>query len=135
MFGTPNTVKSDNSPPFNWENFAKFSRHLGFKHRKVTPLWQLANGFNERFMQSIKKVITATIIEKKKWRTELINFLKAYRATPSYTTGIAPVDLIFNYTENTTILPRIEEQQNRKELEAKDRMNHEKARENQQPAE
>jgi hypothetical protein len=90
MFGTPNTVKSDNGLPFNGENFAKFSRHLGFKHRKVTPLWPRANGCNERFMQSIKKVITTAIIEKKKkkkWRIELTNFLKAYRATPHYTTG------------------------------------------------
>lgn len=80
MFGKPNTVKSYNGPPFNGENFAKLSRHLGFNHRKVTPLWPLANGCNERFMQSIKKVITTAIIEKKNWRTELTNFLKAYRA-------------------------------------------------------
>jgi hypothetical protein len=129
MFGTPNTVKSDNGPPFNGENFVKFSRHLGFKHPKVTPLCARANGCNERFMQSVKKVITTAIIEKKRWRTELTNFLKAYRATPHYTTGIAPVDLMFNYTANTTRLPRIEEQQDRKELEAKARINQEKARE------
>ena len=43
-FGIPRVVKSDNGPPFNGKEFAKFARVLGFKHRKVTPLWTRANG-------------------------------------------------------------------------------------------
>ena len=33
-FGTPNVLKSDNGPPFNGQDFAKFADVLGFKHRK-----------------------------------------------------------------------------------------------------
>ena len=39
VLGTPCVVKSDNGPPFNGEEFAKFAQTLGFKHRKVTSLW------------------------------------------------------------------------------------------------
>ena len=40
-FGTPRVVKSDNGPPFNREEFAKFAHTLGFKHLRVSAL---ANG-------------------------------------------------------------------------------------------
>ena len=50
-FGTPKIVRSDNGPPFSGEEFAKFAHALGFKHRKVTPLWPRANGEVERFVK------------------------------------------------------------------------------------
>ena len=40
-FGTPRVVKSDNGPPFNGDEFAKFAGALGFKHRKVEYLISL----------------------------------------------------------------------------------------------
>ena len=36
-FGIPNTVRSDNGPPFNGKEFALFAEELGFKHGKITP--------------------------------------------------------------------------------------------------
>ena len=49
-YGIPKVVKSNNGPPFNGHEFAQFANYLGFKHRKVTPLWPEANGEVERFM-------------------------------------------------------------------------------------
>ena len=46
-------VKSDNGPPFNGDEFAKFAQVLGFKHRKATPLWPSANGEVERFVNTL----------------------------------------------------------------------------------
>lgn len=60
-FGTPKIVRSDNGPPFNGEEFAKFAHALGFKHRKVTPLWPRANGEVERFVKTLKPL---------KWKEE-----------------------------------------------------------------
>ena len=62
-FGTPRVVKSDNSPPFNGEEFAKFARVLGFNHRKVTPPWPRANGEVERFVKTLNKCIKAAKAE------------------------------------------------------------------------
>ena len=129
MFGTPEKLKSDNGPPFNGSHFATFARHYGFKHQKVTPLWPRANGLNERMMQNISKIITAAMIEGKKWRTELSKFLMSYRSTPHCTTGVAPAQLMFNYNANTTRLPQIDEPIDRGKLEERAKANHEKTRE------
>ena len=40
-YGVPQVVKSDNGPPFNGHEFAQFVDYLGFKHCRVTPLWQM----------------------------------------------------------------------------------------------
>jgi transposase InsO family protein len=74
-FGTPLVVRADNGPPFNGHEFVKFSQVLGFKHRKVTPLWPRANGEVERFVKALKKFIKAAKTEGKNWRKELQVFL------------------------------------------------------------
>ena len=89
-FGTPLVVRSDNGPPFNGDEFVKFSQVLGFKHRKVKPLWPRANGEVERFVKTLKKYIKAAKTEGKNWRKELQVFLRNYRTTPHTTTGVAP---------------------------------------------
>ena len=129
MFGTPEKLKSDNGPPFNGSHFATFARHYGFKHQKVTPLWPRANGLNELMMQNISKIITAAMIEGKKWRTELSKFLMSYRSTPHCTTGVAPAQLMFKYNANTTRLPQIDEPIDHGKLEERAKANHEKTRE------
>ena len=48
-YGVPQVVKSGNGPPFNGGEFARFANYLGFKHRKVSPLWPEANGEVERY--------------------------------------------------------------------------------------
>ena len=94
-FGTPSVVKSDNGPPFNGEEFAKFAHVLGFRHRKVTPLWPRANGEVERFVKTLKKCIKAAKAEGRNWRKELQVILRNYRTTPHATTGVAPAVLLF----------------------------------------
>ena len=93
-FGTPHVVKSDNGPLFNGDEFAKFPGALGFKHRKVTPLWPRANGEVERFVKALKKCIKAAKAEGKNWRKELQAFLRNYRITPQATTDITPATLL-----------------------------------------
>ena len=83
-FGVPDTVRTDNGPPFNSREFADFTNYLGFKHRKVTP-WPQANGEVERYMKTLKKVYR---------RQELYKFLRNYRATPHTTTGVPPATLL-----------------------------------------
>ena len=52
-FGVPNVLKSDNGPPFNSAQFDSYAAHMGFKHRKITPVWPKANAEAERFMRNI----------------------------------------------------------------------------------
>ena len=92
-FGTPNVVKSDNGPPFNGQDFAKFADVLGFKYRKVTPLWLRANGEVESFVKTTKKCVKAAKSEGNNWRKEMQAFRRNYRTTPHSTTGVAPPTL------------------------------------------
>ena len=63
IFGIPESLKSDNGPPFNSRDFAQFAYSLGFKHRRITPLWPKANAEAERFMRTISKMIKTSVIE------------------------------------------------------------------------
>lgn len=104
--GRTTVIKSDNGPPFNGQDMQKYAEQMGFKHRKITPLWPRANAETERFMKSVKKSLNAAIAQGLNWRTELGRFLLAYRATPHATTGIAPATLFFG-TPVATFLPEI----------------------------
>lgn len=105
-FGIPEVVRTDNGPPFNGKEFADFAQTLGFKHRKVTPLWPRANGEVERFMRTIKKAIEAAKVDHRPWKEELCDLLRNYRATPHTSTGIPPGTALFNRPMRTK-LPQV----------------------------
>ena len=67
---------------------------LGFRHRKVQPLWPRANGEAERFMPSLEKCARTAIVKGKNWKQELYKFLKQYRATPHMTTNLSPSEAL-----------------------------------------
>ena len=78
---------------FQGSEFAYFAKHMGFKHRKVIPLWPRANGECERFMrnhESYKELGRRTNHVKK----EFVKFLN-YRATPHSTMGKSPAFALF----------------------------------------
>jgi hypothetical protein len=52
---------------FNSQEFRKFADNMGFKHRKITPLWTRANAESERFMKTIGKAIRAARTEHRSW--------------------------------------------------------------------
>ena len=83
--GVPDILKSDNRPPFNGHEFKNFADYLGFKHRKITPLWAKANGEAERLVQTLEKNIRIAHIEGKNWKQELYKFLRQYSTTPHST--------------------------------------------------
>lgn len=76
--GIHEVIKSDNGPPFDSKEFAKFASYLGFIHRRMTPLWPEANSEAGRFMQTLKKTVTAIAVERKNWKQELKTFLRQY---------------------------------------------------------
>jgi type IV secretory pathway VirB4 component len=98
MFGIPETVKSDNGPPFNGKEFHEYAKQAGFHHKKITPLWPQANGEVEAFMKNIKKILQISTIEKKYYRKTLNDFLRNYRNTPHPSTELAPSAIIFGRT-------------------------------------
>jgi hypothetical protein len=104
-FGIPETVKTDNGPPFNSHLFKEFADELGFEHRRITPLWPRGNGMCERFMRNLGKVMRSATPIQKDWENTLVEFLRNYRATPHSSTGVAPYQLMFQADRCTTKLP------------------------------
>ena len=106
--GIPDTciLKTDNGPPFNGELFARWSRTIGFQHRKITPLWPRANGESERLMKTIEKAIRISMLEKGNWKQTLYQFLRHYMATPHSSTGITPSEML-NGRKLRTELPTV----------------------------
>ena len=49
---------------------------MGFKHRKITPLWPRTNAESERFRKTIGKAIRAAHTEHRTWMEEIHTFLR-----------------------------------------------------------
>ncbi len=118
--GIPSIVKTDNGPPFNGAEFAKFAEELGFHHRKITPLHPQANSESERFMRTLKNAVQACHIEKKNIKHELYRFLRNYKATPHSTTELSPFEIMFNRKMKTK-LPQVVEKVRHPSLRRRDK--------------
>ncbi|XP_044173503.1 uncharacterized protein K02A2.6-like [Acropora millepora] len=63
--GITEIVRTDNGPPFNSESFQIFATQLGFKHRRISPVWPRADGEAERFMKTLEKAVRTVVIQGK----------------------------------------------------------------------
>ena len=55
--GYPDKIVSDNGPPFQSKEFAKFLSGLGIKHTTSSPGYPRSNGFIERHIQTVKNML------------------------------------------------------------------------------
>ena len=56
--GYPDEIVSDNGPPFQSKEFAKFLSGLGIKHTTSSPGYPRSNGFIERHIQMVKNMLS-----------------------------------------------------------------------------
>ena len=96
VHGIPDTIISDNGPPFNGDDYARYLKALGIQAKFSTPYWPQGNATVERFMQPLGKALKTATLEGKPWKQELNRFLLQYRTTPHCTTGVPPSELLFN---------------------------------------
>ena len=95
-YGAPLVHRTDNGPPFNSMQFAKFSDDKGIHHEKSFPYHPQANPV-ECLMKPLGKSMKIAHYDSGNLDTALQNFLTTYRATPNKTTGIAPGDVMFRH--------------------------------------
>ena len=60
--GIPETITSDNGPPYNSKEWKRYAKQQGFLHTPCSPEHPEGNGVAERFMATIVKVVHATPI-------------------------------------------------------------------------
>ena len=92
----PETLTSNNGPPFNGEEYKRYLTALGINKVTSTPQWPQENAVVERFNQPLANVLKAATVEGKVWQQELNRFLLQYSSTPHYTSKISPAELLFN---------------------------------------
>ena len=92
--GLPETVRSDNGPPFASKEFEAFLEYLGIEHKKGVPYWPQSNGEMERSNETILKIVRIARLEGRDWRKALQDFLFQYRVTPHTVTGVPPAQLL-----------------------------------------
>ena len=80
--GIPNSIRTNNSPPFNSSSFSDLLTQKGVRHVRNTPLWQRSNGEVDCQNRSLMKAIRAAHIKKRNLRSALNEFLLAYSSTP-----------------------------------------------------
>ena len=56
--GYPDEIVSDNGPPFQSKEFAKFLSGLGIKHTTSSPVYPCSNGFIEQHIQTVKNMLS-----------------------------------------------------------------------------
>ena len=56
--GYPDEIVSDNGPPFQSKEFAKFLSGLGIKHTTSSPRYPCSNGFIEQHIQTVKNMLS-----------------------------------------------------------------------------
>ena len=104
--GIPESVRSDNGPPFSSAEFEGFLDYLGIAHLKGIPYWPQSNGEVERCNETLLKIIRIATLEGKDWKKALQNFLFQYRTTPHAVSGLSPAELLMGRRLNDK-LPRV----------------------------
>ena len=91
--GLPEQLVSDNGPQFTSSEFSQFLQNNRIKRILSAPHHPASNGLAERFVQTLKRNLKATVKEGKAIHHRLSEFLFEYRATPHATTNVSPSEL------------------------------------------
>ena len=92
-YGLPDQIVSDNGPQFTSTEFEIFMKRNGIKHTRSAPYHPSTNGLAERFVQSLKQGLKASLSTGMSLTQRLCNFLLTYRSSPHSTTGVSPCSL------------------------------------------
>ena len=94
--GIPRQLVTDNGTQFVSDAFSNFTKLNGIKHVRSAPYHPASNGLAERFVQSLKQSLKATVDDDRTLIQRLSSYLLGYRTTPHATTGVAPCKLLMH---------------------------------------
>ena len=90
----PETLRSDNGPPFASREFEGFLEYLAIDHKKGIPYWPQSDGEVERFNKTLMKIIRIAQLQGKDWNGGVQDFLFQYRGTPRTVTLLSAAELL-----------------------------------------
>ena len=95
-YGLPDQIVSDNGPQFISDDFAMLTKMSGIKHIRSAPYHPASDGLAERFVQSLKQALKASLKDGRPLFQRLQSFLLKYGMTPHTTTGVTPSSLFLH---------------------------------------
>ena len=98
--GIPDSLVSDNGPPFNGQEFADFAKKYEFDHITSSPHYPQSNGKAESSVKIIKRLMDKCAADRKDPFLALLDL----RNTPNQDIGYSPVQRIFG-RRTKTLLP------------------------------
>ena len=99
-YGVPQTVMTDNGPPFSSKEFAAFANQYRFGHITSSPRYPQSNGFVERMVQTVKQSMRKCAAAGHDPNLAML----IYRAAPLTTSIPSPAELL-NGRKYTALLP------------------------------
>ena len=90
--GIPDSIVSDNGPPFQSGEYEDFLKGNGVRRVLIAPRRPAGNGQAERVVQSTKDSLKRIV--KGTWKKRLAQFLLHQHITPSTVTGHSPGELL-----------------------------------------
>lgn len=129
-FGLPEELVCDNGPPFTSNEFVGFCRTNGIVVSHSTPYAPFQNGLVERFNRTLLKTVKISSALGRDWKSDLFDFLLAYRATPHSVTNASPAQLLFgrNVKDKLPSIPSPQHSNTWIKLKIKDQENKEKGK-------
>lgn len=89
--GKPNLIFTDNGPQFTNYEFKQFVKSWEISHKTSSPHYPQSNGFIERHVQTIKKMLLKCLYDNK----DLYLTLLEYRSSPITSKIPSPAEILF----------------------------------------
>lgn len=94
IWGYPDSIRSDNGPPFNSGEFAKWCDIKDIRHDRTTPYTPQQNGEVERQNRGIVRALIIAKATNEQWKDSLAQYIRSYNRRPHRTTGVAPLTIM-----------------------------------------
>ncbi|XP_058840851.1 uncharacterized protein K02A2.6-like [Topomyia yanbarensis] len=92
--GYPKTIKSDNGPPFNGDDYKRYCAQRGKTTIFSTPLFPQQNGMVESYMKVINKAMAAASADKTNFFEELREAINAHNSATHSVTKVPPEEVM-----------------------------------------
>ncbi|XP_055604518.1 uncharacterized protein LOC129752774 [Uranotaenia lowii] len=88
----PETIRSDNGPPFSSAEFAKYCKDKNIRLVRTIPYWPQMNGLVERQNQGILRTLRIAKATNMDWRKAIKDYVYMYNTSPHSITDKAPME-------------------------------------------